>query len=573
MKKSLKIVIPILAVLILLVGGYVFFFHLRVDITTGLMQDLAESQSESGHYGMAIRCYQWARDLDPQNGELAVRMAEVYRKSGNYTKTESTLVHAIYDAPADARLYAALSRVYVEQDKLLDAQQLLDNISNPDAKAELQLRRPEPPKVNPAGGFYNDYITVEIGGADAGTVCCTVDGTYPSVIDDVYEGPIRLPAGTTTICALTVSSEGLVSPAVYTGYTVAGVVEDVSFHDEALKAATQELLHRGDRTLRTDDLWSIESFTLPEGLQDTTDLRLYTHMNKLTGRGLGELDYSFLSAMTELRYLDLEGCVITVEALRQIAACEHLEVLILADCGLSNLEPLRRLSTLRVLDLSNNSISSISAISALRALDELYLGHNALTTVPILRDMNTLRILDLSYNAIENAGGLSACPTIERLNLSHNRLKTVTPLSALVNLVWLDVSNNAVSDTAPLTPCTKLESFFMSENKLTEVDFLGGCPKLLEVNIDYNDVVRLPVFQPDCPLQSISAAHNYLESLNGLGGLQALAYVNADYNNIRDISILNGCPALTQVNVYGTYVRSGGDLAKNGVIVNFTPGF
>lgn len=573
MKKTLKTVIPILLVLILLAVGYWFFFRARVDITAGLLLDLAESQAESGHYSMAIRCYRWAGSLDARDAEIALRLAEAYRQSGNYSKTESTLVHAIYDAPSDVRLYEALSRAFVDQDKLLDAQELLDKISDPEARAALEAKRPAAPTASPEAGSYSDYISVELGGIEAGTVCCTVDGSYPSLTGDVYEGALSLPAGETTLRAVTVGENGLVSPALYANYKVAGVVEDVEFHDEALLAATRELLHRGERTLRTDDLWGIETFTLPEGLADTTDLRHYTGMTKLIGVGLGELDYSFLSAMPELRYLELENCVVSVENLRQIAACEQLEVLILADCGISNVEPLRRLSGLRILDLSDNSISSISALTALRALDELYLGHNALTALPILRGMDTLRILDLSYNALDYVGGLSACPTIERLNLSHNRLKTVTSLSALSNLIWLNASNNAVSDTTPLAPCTKLESFLMSNNKLTGVDFLEGCPNIREVDIDYNDVVTVPAFQLECPLESFSAAHNFLENLSGLGGLKSLAYVNADYNNIRDINILTTCPALTQVNVYGTYIRSGGPLAENGVVVNFTPGF
>ncbi|MBR7009723.1 MAG: leucine-rich repeat domain-containing protein [Oscillospiraceae bacterium] len=574
MKKTLKTVIPILLVLVLLAVGYWFFFRARADVTAGLLLDLAESQAESGHYSMAIRCYRWANSLNPQDAEIALRLAEVYRQSGNYSKTESTLVHAIYDAPSDVRLYEALSRVFVDQDKLLDAQQLLDEVSNPEARAALEAKRPAAPTVNPEAGSYSDYITVELGGIEEGTVCCaTLDGSYPSLTGDVYEGAFSLPAGDTTVRAVIVGENGLVSPALYAEYRVAGVVEDVEFHDEALLAATQELLHRSGRTLRTDELWGIESFTLPEGLTDTTDLQHYTGMNKLVGAGLGELDYGFLSAMPELRYLELENCVVSMENLQQIAACEQLEVLILADCGISNVEPLRRLSSLRILDLSDNSVSSISALTALRALDELYLGHNALTSLPILRGMDTLRILDLSYNALDYVGGISACPAIERLNLSHNRLKTVTSLSALTNLVWLNASNNAVSDSAPLAPCTKLESLLMSNNKLTDVDFLQGCPNIREVNIDYNDVTSVPAFQLECPLESFSAAHNFLENLSGLGGLKSLAYVNADYNNIRDINILTTCPALTQVNVYGTYIRSGGPLAENGVVVNFTPGF
>jgi Leucine-rich repeat (LRR) protein len=103
------------------------------------------------------------------------------------------------------------------------------------------------------------------------------------------------------------------------------------------------------------------------------------------------------------------------------------------------------------------------------------------------------------------------------------------------------------------------------------VEFLSACPGIREVNIDYNDVVTVPAFPEDCPLETFSAAHNFLEDLSGLAGLAHLTIVNADYNNIRDISVLKSCPALAQVNVYGTYIRSGGVLADNGVVVNFTP--
>lgn len=574
MKKTLKIVLPILLVFSLLVVGYWFFFQYRVDLTTGLLRSVASSQLESGHFGMAIRCYRWANSLDPQDTELAMELAEAYRQSGNYTKTESVLVHAIYDAPADARLYEALSRVYVDQDKLLDAQRMLDTVSDPEVMEELSAKRPAAPVLSPEGAFYSDYISVEAACPDENTSCyLTFDGSYPSMQTDAYAGPVTLPAGETTICAVAVNEAGLVSPAVYAGYTVTGVVEEVEFHDAALLSAVQELLHRGHRAIRTDDLWDIEELTLPEGITDTQDLRWFTGLRKLTATDMPELDYSFLAAMPELRYLELEHCVVTNENLEQIAACSKLDVLILANCGLSRINPLGELTGLRVLDLSENSIGNIDALMSLAALDELYLGHNALTRVPVMRGLRSIRILDLSYNSLNYINGISACTTLERLNLSHNKLSSLTPLSALTELVWLNCSNNAIDDAAPLAPCTKLEGFLSSNNKLPEVEFLSGCPNIREVNIDYNDVVSAPEFQKDCPLETFSAAHNFLDSLNGLSGLQKLKAVYADYNNIKDLSPLLSCPALIQVDVYNTNVRSGGELAEKGVVVNYTPGF
>ena len=573
MKKTLKLVLPFLLIFALVIAGYWFFFQYRADLTTGLLEKAADSQMEAGRYGLAIRCYTWANGLDPQNADIALKLAEAYRKNGNYTKTESTLVHAIYDAPAEVRLYEALSRVYVEQDKLLDAQQMLDGVSNPEALAALSAKRPAAPIVTPEAGYYSEYITVSIQCPDAeATCCCSMDGTYPALADE-YSGDLTLPGGVTEIRAVAVSPEGLVSAETYAAYTVSGVVEDVTFHDAALEAATQELLHREGRTLRTDELWTIEELTLPEEIANTQDLRLYTGMNKLMGFNLGDLDYSFLADMPELRYLDLENCVVTSEALQQISLCPKLEVLILANCGISNLSPLSSMNGLRVLDLSENSISTVIPLVDLSSLDELYLGHNALTGIPILRGLKSLRVLDLSYNALEHISGLSTCTALERLNVSHNRLTALTAVSALKELVWLNASNNSLTDTTPLTPCTKLEGLIITDNKLTDVDFLSNCPNIQEVNIDYNDVVAVPAFQVDCPLETFSAAHNFLEDLTGLGGLQQLTYVNADYNNISDISVLLNCPALVQVNVYNTNVHSGGDLAKKGVVVNYTPGF
>ena len=571
MKKILKITLVLLLILSLLAAGYWFFFRYRIDLTTGLLRQVADSQLEDGHYSMAIRLYGWANDLDAQDTDTALKLAEAYEKTGNYSKTEKVLVNAIYESPEDQRLYLALSRAYVAQDKLLDAQQMLDSVANEQVRTELNRRRPDAPVISPEGGFYSTYITVEITGAADAVCYYTVDGSYPSRKTDAVDGPVTLPAGETTVCALAVSGEGLVSPASYAGYTVTGVIEEVHFHDDALKAATQELLHRGDRALRTDDLWAIEELTLPQEISDTRDLVHYTGVTKLVGKDLGELDYSFLASMTQLRYLELERCDVSTENLRQIAACANLEVLILADCGLTNVSALGSLQNLRVLDLSDNSVNAIDSLTTLAALDELYLGHNALTGLPMLRGFKALRILDLSYNALTYMGGVSGCPTLERLNVSHNRLTSVTAVSALTNLVWFNGSNNQVEDVSPLAPCTKLEGFVMTDNKLTDVDFLSECPGIKEVNIDYNDVVAVPAFQADCPLETFSAAHNFLEDLSGLAGLPQLTYVNADYNNIRDISVLKDCPALATVNVYGTYIRSGGELEELGIVVNFTP--
>ena len=576
MKKTLKLVIPILIILALLAGGYWFFFQYRVDITTGLLRDFAESQFNSGHYSWAIRGYRWADALDPQDADEAMKLAEAYHMDGNYTKTEYVLANAIQTYPGEVRLYEALSKIYVEQDKLLDAQQLLDNVSNEQAKAALAAQRPAAPTLSPDADFYSEYIAFELQQADPNVSCFfTLDGSYPSKDANCYSGPMQLGSGKTTVKAVAVGENGLVSSLTTGVYTIAGVVETVEFHDPALLTYTQELLLRGNRAIQTDDLWGIEELTLPAEIANTEDLIHFTGVKKLVGRDLAELDYSFLETMPELNYLELDSCILTEQILRQIAACPKLEILILHNCGLSNIAALEGMHSVRVLDLTENSIGSLYSLAkiGMDSLEELYLGHNALTNLAELRNFPSLKILDLSYNAIANASGISSCTSLERLNLSHNRMSSVTPLSALTNLVWFDGSFNKVTEVDMMAPCTKLQSFIMTDNKLESVDFLAGCPELRELIIDNNDVVKTPAFPKDCPLENFSAIHNFLNDLSGLSGLSHLKMVNADYNNISDISVLKDCPVLVQVNVYHTNVHEGGELAESGVIVNFTPDF
>lgn len=576
MKRTLKIVLPIVIILALLGTGYWFFFRYRTDLTTDFLTNLGDSRLEAGRNEAAVRCYEWARKLSPDDVELSLKLAEAYRQSGNYTKTERTLAKAIAASPEDTSLYVALCSAFVEQDKLLEAQNFLDKrITNEKVAAELAERRPAMPEITPPPkDDYDDYITIELSVGDPEDVCyCTTNGEHPSRKTNAYAGPITLEAGKTVVRAVAVNKEGLVSPALEVQYTVSGVVEEVVFQDSALKQQIQELLNRGDRAILTSDLWGITDLKLPEGVTTLEDLRHFTGLIKLTGWDLGRLDYSVLKEMPSLRYLELDHCELSTDNLQAIFSCPNLDVLILSNSALSNISGLERLTGLRVLDLTGNSISNMGPVAQMTTLDELYLGHNALTSLPDLRSLSSLRVLDLSYNALDGVGALSSCPTLERVNVSHNKLVSVKPLGALPSLVFLDASYNGVLDAGALSACTKLETFLMTDNKLTSIDFLKNIPTIREINIERNDVVSAPQFREDCKLERFCASHNFLEDLSGLGGLQYLTYVDADYNNIRDISVLKDCPILAQVNVYGTYVHDGGVLAENGVVVNFTPSF
>ena len=220
MKKLMHVLVPLLlsVLLVISVGWYLFVYDR--DFTRDLLLQQARNNDIAGNSGLSSWFYNLAYNYSGQDENVAIELANQYKSAGNYTKAEVTLSKAIA-AGATKELYMALSKTYVEQDKLLDAVSLLDKITNPEIKAEIEAQRPDAPISNYAPGYYSQYIDVTL--YAAGKLYYTTDGEYPSVQNPVYESPITLPAGETTVYAIAVDDNGLVSPLTVLGYTVTGV--------------------------------------------------------------------------------------------------------------------------------------------------------------------------------------------------------------------------------------------------------------------------------------------------------------------------------------------------------------
>ena len=571
MKKALKIIIPILLILILLFVAYWFFFQYRSDITADVFERWGDRKAEAEDYGGAAKYYGYAHNLNRNDTELSVKLAEAYRQDGNYTKAEYTLVHAIYSDADNIDLYLNLSKIYLEQDKMMDAQLMLDHISNETVRAQLDTMRPAAPVISPDGGKYSDYISVSATYAEGTTCYLTVDGEFPSLKQEPYSEPVALEGGETTVCAIAVSDNGLVSTAVYAGYTIAGVIEDAVFEDASLEAYVQELLNKNGRKLQTDDLWSIKELEIPDTVTSLTDLRYFVGLESLTAHDIPAADYAFLAEMPHLKNLSLSGCSLSSDALKYIGGCTELETLDLSNCGISNISALSTLNQLKVLNLDDNSINNLTALGTCTALEELHICRNAVTALTPLASLSNLKILDVSLNSIDTIAPIIKCTSLSELNVSDNKLTDLEGIGSLKNLTSLIASKNEIESVEGIEKCTKLEVFNLANNLLVDISGLANIKTLTDINIDYNDVLEVPDFVDDCALVNFSAAHNFLEDCEGLSGLPNLNFINMDYNNIRDISCLLDCNCLVQVNVFGTYIKDADEFRNRGIIVNYDP--
>lgn len=570
MKRILKGFVPLLMAIGILLSICWYLFVYDRAFTRDILISQARYFDSRGNADFAALLYDLAYDYTGKDEDVAIELANQYKADGNYTKAEYTLTHAISDRPT-ADLYIALCKTFVEQDKLLDAVAMLESISDPAIRQEIDALRPAAPVTVPDPGYYNQYITVEIPSTDA-TLHCTTNGEYPSVQDSSLTEPITLPGGETVIHALHVAPNGLVSPLTVVSYTVGGVIEEAKFTDPAMELALRELLgiEDGD-TLMTDRLWEVTEFTVPEDAQTLTDLALLPYLEKLTVQDHKLDSLTALSTLTLLKELDLSGCRFPSTELKTVAGLPALEKLSLSRCSLSTIADLAGAMNLKVLDLSNNTLRNLEPLIPMTTLEEVNLQHNAVTSLDALMALTNLKKLDLSYNSINSILPLAQCSKLEWLNVGNNLLTNLEGIDTFPALIHLDADHNQLTEVKILSKCVSLQELNLSNNSLTYIHELCSLVNLVTLNCSYNELYHLPIWPRDCALSTLDCSYNNLSSLDPLTNLQELRYVYMDYNDLTSLNALANCYHLVMVNAYGNEIYDVSELTKHNIIVNYDP--
>ncbi len=570
MKKAAKFLIPLMLGLLIIASIFWYLFIYDRNFTRDTLLNQARYQDISGNARLSSWFYDAAYNFSGHDENVAIELANQYKHDGNYTKAELTLTEAIHNAPTP-ELYAALSRVYVEQDKLLDAVDLLENIPQPQIKAEIDVQRPIAPVPDYPAGYYSEYIHVKF---DSGAkyIFYSLDKAYPSIQGLVHQNGFTLPAGQTTVTAIAVGEDGLVSPVSVLDYTITGVIEEVTFTDSAVEAAVRESIGSvGDTVLLSNQLWDITQFTVPENAGTLADLVHLPNLTQLEIYNLEIDNLDFLSTLLKLETLNLSGSSFSAEDMAFIAALPSLKSLTLADCSLSTIDYLENAWSLTELDLSYNTIRNLDVLKTMPNLKRLYLQHNAVNSLDILSSLHDLEVLNVGFNAVSSLASLDGNSQLTELIADNNQLTDLKGLRNLSKLTVLSVDYNNISDVSALTKNTQLKNLSIASNEISDITSLGELSHLEILDFSGNHVEELPEWPDDSPLQTIDGSYNTLSSLDELSNLQALTYVYMDYNLITNIDALENCFCLVQINVFGNAIPDVSALRDRDIIVNYDP--
>lgn len=570
MKRSAKRLLPIFLCVVILCSIIWYLFIYDRGFTHELLLGTARFFEDQGQHTIATWFYNQAYEQSDNDDAVAIELAERFKQTGNYTQAEVVLTNGIKDG-GSVELYIALCRTYMEQDKLLDAVEMLENITNPKIKAQLNELRPTTPVASPTPGYYSEYLHVDITSKDATSLYVATGEDFPT-LDKPYTEAIELVAGENYITAIAVNKDGLVSEPAYFSYVVGGVIEEVHISDPVLDAHLRELVGITPfEPLYSNDLWAITSLTVPADVQNYSDLSRLTYLETLIMDSPTLQSLRSISGLSFLKEVAIHGCPLSATDLSILASLPDLETLTLSECSLSNISPLSGAKNLTTLDLRGNAIQDLSSIAYLEKLTILNLSSNALTNLSALSALENLAVLDVSYNSLVSLAPLATCPQLVSLTAGNNQLTEIPLFNDPTVLTMLYLQENAIADVAVLENYTALQQLDLSYNKVSDIAALANLNKLTYLDVSHNSIKKFPAWTTECRLVILKATHNKISSVKPLA---VLAYLNSAYldnNRITSISAMTTCSQLVDVSIYGNSVWDAKKLTDLDIIVRYDP--
>ncbi len=559
-------------VLALLGGAVWYFFILNHDAAAAIWERVGNFYNENGIYDSAAKCYGRSIKNDPECGtELLYKASTASKEAGNYTKAEYYLALSIQNYPQELESYLRLSSLFVEEDKLMDAVELIDNCATSMSSA-LESLRPDSPVIQPEAPYSLEPVTVTLSFSE-GNAYYSLGSDYPSIASGRYEEGFDLDYGTTKVSALIVGDNGLVSKLSSTEFTVRGVISELDIADTAMDEIIRETIGAGRYDLLTTDmLWDIEKLELSSSVNDYSVLSNCISLRELSVSN-DKIDFSLFENCSTLESLDCSDIRLSQDQLLAIGNLTGLKKLDLSNCGLTDIACLSSLNNLEIFNLAGNHLSDLSPLSGMSGLLELDISGNSVSSLSALTGLSSLTSFNGCGCRFGNLGAFAANTDLVYLNVEGCGVSDLSPLENNLKLNELHAAGNLISFVDSLSNCRQLEYLDLSDNRVESIEALSGLSKLTYLNVSSNQLTELPSFASLTEIMTLDISENEIESISCLSVLNKLNTLNISKTLITEISPVTDLANIVSITANECEIHDPENAVKRSIILTYDPGY
>lgn len=216
------IVISLLA--LLLAGLCVLGVWMSMDHSLDYQLQKARQYVETGEYDRAVRYYNRALELEPENISLKFELAELYYRKNNKIEYEYLLRDIVKDSNTDSEqmesAYGKLVAIYREKEDYQTINDLLIASNNENIMSAYQNYLALRPEFSITEGYYTSIQPLKLSALSSGKIFFSLDGADPVTEGKQYTAPILLENGDYIVSAVFVNDNGVQSEVVTKEYHI-----------------------------------------------------------------------------------------------------------------------------------------------------------------------------------------------------------------------------------------------------------------------------------------------------------------------------------------------------------------
>ena len=240
---------------------------------------------------------------------------------------------------------------------------------------------------------------------------------------------------------------------------------------------------------------------------------------------------------------------------------DSVYTLYLIDNPILDLRGLNSLEQLVNLYIEGTDLSGIKALISSHTLSALSIVNCNVSDISIVGVCKKLKTLDLGQNELENMDGIERFDSIERLFLRNNKIQKIDSVENLPYLQWLDLTENPVQDLSPLSNLYLLGRLELSGINLEDIklDELLNAPDLEVLYLSDCGLKDIKFMEEFDYIHGLDVSNNQISDINEIKHMYTATnevILNLSYNPIKDITPLESCEKLSELNLSGIDLKN-----------------
>ena len=196
-----------------LLVGLLIFLSVMIyrDNSAGYQIKKGDSAFDAGNYKQAVSFYEKAIDIEPENVDYRIKLADCYVTMDNTDMAIEVYKDTIIHNPDSTLAYAQVISLYESEGEYDDIDDFLQHYANDNIRSAFVDYLAYPPVFSEESGKYDEAVILTLTSETQGTIYYTDDGTDPSESSAVYSEPIYLKKGKHVIKAFFKNEYGVCS--------------------------------------------------------------------------------------------------------------------------------------------------------------------------------------------------------------------------------------------------------------------------------------------------------------------------------------------------------------------------